>query len=64
MTIKDLKKLLEQALENLDNFNDDDEVDLYSNTYFLKTDFFLATHKGFIDLDHPTEQDNEDEDDW
>lgn len=63
MTIKDLKNLLEQTLENLDNFNDDDEVDLYSNTYFLKTGFFLATYQGFIDLKHPTEQDN-DEEDW
>lgn len=62
MTIKDLKETLEAILENLEeNYEDGEEVNLVSNTYFLrgKYRFIALGSRGFVDLDYPT---NEDED--
>lgn len=35
MTIKDLKELLEEKLEILEQYEDDDKIKMESNTYFL-----------------------------
>ena len=55
MTIHELKKDLQDTLDFLEKrFNGDEQVRVVSNTYFLTTqNHFLATRKGFIDLDNP-----------
>lgn len=35
MTVKELKELLEEKLEILDQYEDDDKIKIESNTYFL-----------------------------
>jgi len=56
-TIKDLKEHLQNILDELDGFEDDEEVKMVENTYWLKNrTHFLATTDGFIDLEHPIEE--------
>ena len=54
MTVKELKDLLSSILDNLDNYDDNDEVKKETNTYFLKgTKYFLGIagyNGGYIDL--------------
>ena len=61
-TIKDLKEYLQEVLDNLDNYEEDEEVVVVENTYWLKGGTnFIQTKDGFIDLDYPIE---EEECDW
>ena len=56
-TIEDLKEHLQNILDELEDFDDDEEVVMVDNTYWLKGGtHFLATTDGFIDLDHPIEE--------
>lgn len=56
-TIKDLKEHLQNILDELEDFDDEDEVVMVENTYWLKGGtHFLATTDGFIDLDYPIEE--------
>ena len=66
MTIKELKELLEGYIENLEeNYQDDAEVEVVGNTYFLTCGRrFIATGAGFIDLDYPTGENESDEEEW
>lgn len=54
MTVKELKDLLSSILDNLDNYDDNDEVKKETNTYFLQgTKYFLGIagyNGGYIDL--------------
>ena len=61
MTIKDLKELLQDYINKLDEtYGDIAEVRLFNNTYFInRGDTFIATTKGFIDLDNPLDEDDE-----
>lgn len=56
-TIKDLKEHLQDILDDLEQYEDDVELEVVENTYWLKGGtHFLATTNGFIDLDYPTDQ--------
>lgn len=60
-TVQDLKDHLNQVLEELENYDDADEVKTYANTYWLGSSHFLATGYGFINLDNPTDRKDDDE---
>ena len=63
-TVADLKKYLQNVIEKLeDNYNNEDKLNVYTNTYFCNGDFISITRQGFIDIDDPVEKDDEDEDD-
>jgi hypothetical protein len=50
--VKDVKKILEEALNTLESFNDGDVVNMQSNTYFVnKSQNFLGTRSGYLALD-------------
>jgi hypothetical protein len=64
ITIKELKANLQKALDNLNNFNDDDVVDTCSNTYFVKSDYFIALGRyGYCPLFNVTVESADNEDD-
>lgn len=65
MTVRELKNYLQDALDNLEeNYEDDQEVRVVSNTYFLRgATAILETRKGFVDLDNPVDEEDEDWDD-
>lgn len=58
MTILELKNYLQDFIDNLEeNYEDDQEVRLVSNTYFLRgATSILETRKGFVDLDNPVDE--------
>lgn len=66
MTVKRLKKILQDAVDLLENYNDNDKVKLVSNTYFLDHPYvFLGIagyEGGYVDLDNPVDIDDEEED--
>lgn len=69
MTVGKLKRVLNRVLENLEDFDDDKEVHMVSNTYFLgNPHYFLGIagyDGGYINLDNiPVEEDEEDEEEW
>lgn len=51
LTVADMKNILNEALEILDNYDEDMAIPLENNTYFMRSDNFLATRQGFIELD-------------
>ena len=52
MKVSKLKQYLQNAIDELDEFDDDDQVHMVSNTYYLKSSNFIGTHEGYVDLDH------------
>ena len=66
MTVKELKDLLSSILNNLDDFDDNDEIRKESNTYFLgNTEYFLGIsgyNGGYIDLANINIDEDEEED--
>ena len=72
MTVKELKELLEEKLDILNEYEDEQKIKQVTNTYFLGgTRYFLGIagyDGGYIDLHHLEEQiedldDYEEEDD-
>ena len=67
MTIKELKELLEEKLEILEQYDEDKKIRLVSNTYFLgDTKYFLGVagyNGGYLALDDLEEKIEEDEED-
>lgn len=65
MTIGELKELLQEKIDNLTaRYTDDQEVDVVSNTYFIRyRGSILETDEGFVSLDEPIDEDEEDEED-
>ena len=61
MTVADLKRKLQRYLDDLDDYNESDEVKVSCNTYGMGNNF-LATYEGFINFDDPVE--NSSEEDW
>ena len=65
MTVKKLRKVLESVLRDLNNYDDDAEVKMVSNTYFLgDCRYFLGVagyDGGYINLDEPVEDDEEED---
>lgn len=68
MTIKELKEKLQGVIDDLDNYDDDQKVEMVSNTYFLgHPHMFLGIagyNGGYINLDNPVDEDEEDEEDY
>lgn len=63
-TVKDLKQFLQEQLDNLDCYDDNQELNVASNTYFLTRNGatnILETSRGFIDLDNPINESREEE---
>lgn len=65
MKVKELRLKLERYLNNLDDYDDDDQIKIVSNTYFLGDNcrYFLGVSGydgGYIDLDNSVEEDEED----
>ena len=52
MKVSKLKQYLQNAIDELDEFNDDDQVHMVTNTYYLKSSNFIGTHEGYVDLGH------------
>lgn len=68
MKVKDLKKILEEKLEILEELDEEAEIKKVSNTYFLgHPKYFLGIagsyDGGYINLD-TLEEDSEEEDLW
>lgn len=61
MTVADLKRKLQRYLDDLDDYNESDEVKVSCNTYGMGNNF-LATYEGFIDFDDPVKDSSEE--DW
>lgn len=64
-TVKDLKEFLQEQLDNLECYDDDQELKIASNTYFLTragATNILETPNGFVDLDNPVKENNEEND--
>lgn len=65
MKVKELRLKLERYLNKLEDYDDDDQIKIVSNTYFLGDNcrYFLGVSGydgGYIDLDNPVEEDEED----
>lgn len=56
MKVKELKELLQDYVDTLENYDDEQEIKQVSNTYFLQgTKYFLGIagyDGGYIDLAH------------
>jgi len=54
MKIKDLKELLEDTLNALEDYDDDETLVLHSNTYSIdrKGHIYIGTRDGFIDIEN------------
>ena len=62
LTVKRLREILEDALEQLDEYDDNDIVDASPNTYNLSAPY-LATYQGFVELDEIRVENWNDDDD-
>ena len=65
MKVKELRLKLERYLNKLEDYDDDDQIKMVTNTYFLGDDcrYFLGVSGydgGYINLDDPVEEDEED----
>lgn len=60
-----LKDILQTALNELDNYEDDQKISLVSNTYFLgHANYFIGIsgyNGGYLDLNNIEVEDEEDE---
>lgn len=57
-----LRQKLQEAIDSLDYFDDDDEVEVRSNTFGVGPNFISFASIGFVDLDNPVKEKEEDED--
>lgn len=61
-TVKDLKEFLQEQLDNLECYDDEEKLKLVSNTYFLGNQYcFLALENGYLDFDDPVKENDEEE---
>lgn len=58
MKVSQLRNLLESWIEDLEYYNDDDEVKVSANTYRM-SDNFIATYNGYIDMSDPVKDGEE-----
>lgn len=61
MKVKQLKQILEEALEFLEEHDEDEELNVRCNTYHIP-DPFLATSEGYISLNDMFKEDEGDDD--
>ena len=59
MTVLDLKNILKNVLESLDDYSDEMLVDVHPNTYWIYDEFISLPSVGFVDLAHPVEENDE-----
>ena len=59
MTVLDLKNILKNVLESLDDYSDEMLVDVHPNTYWIYDEFISLPSVGFVDLAHPVEENEE-----
>lgn len=62
LKVKDLKEKLQDVLDNLANYDDDQEVHTVCNTYWCNGDFMSVGSEGFVSLSEPVKQEDDDED--
>lgn len=61
-TVKDLKEFLQEQLDNLEVYDEEQKLQLVSNTYFLGNRYcFLACGNGYLDFDDPVKENDEEE---
>lgn len=61
MTVSDLKDLLQQALNNLENYDDNQKLNIKTNTYWVRGKFISIPGVGFIQLNDPVDDDDDEE---
>ena len=65
MTVKSLRMKLQRFLNNLEGYDDDTEVKMVTNTYFLgDCSYFLGVSGydgGYINLEDPVDEDDEED---
>lgn len=53
ITVLELKEKLQHAIDELDNYGDNEIIHTASNTYFVDSDFYISIPgKGFVDLNY------------
>lgn len=57
-TVAKYREFLNDALEVLEDFEDDDEVVLHSNTYRIDVPF-IGTYGGYVEVNHPVKENEE-----
>lgn len=63
MKVSKLKSILEKCLNTLEDYEDNQDVKMVSNTYFLGNAYYFlgvaGYDGGYIDLDDPVDEDDE-----
>jgi len=53
MKVSQLKRILEYALERLEDYEGDEKIEMQSNTYFVKNaKMFVGCNEGYFDLEN------------
>lgn len=51
LTVKELKEKLQDVIDTLDNYEDNDTIEIVGNTYFIRSTFYAQVGcKGFVAL--------------
>lgn len=61
MTIKELREKLESWIELMEDYEDDQQVRMVGNTFFVHSNEYIATRHGFIDLYQLVDEEEDDE---
>lgn len=61
MTVSELKDLLQQALDNLEDYDDNRELNIESNTYYVRGKYIGIPGVGFIPLNDPVAADDDED---
>jgi len=63
MTVGKLREFLNEILDKLEDFNEQTELTLQSNTFFTREhNYVLQTPQGFLGLDFFDDEEDEEED--
>ena len=61
LTVYDLKQILQNALDSLEDYSDESLIYVHPNTYGLYWDFISLSWKWFVSLEDPLENEENDE---
>lgn len=67
LTVGRMRRILQDALDQLEGYEDSDTINTVTNTYFLKSSTYFACTDGFVSLDDiqvNCEDDNYEDDDY
>jgi len=65
MTVGRLKQILQDVIDELDSFEDNVNISMQSNTYFVRNArYFFGCNEGYLSLDDVYNAIDEDEDDY